>query len=232
MQARQCVPESTTNLADPLLPHVDLGCDQSAPPGGVVLEVRATGVCRSDWHGWKSHDGDVIARAAVHARTRGEWRRSRARRGVQLPPSAPRRRAIHPLVRMLPRVRPRRATICEQRCCSGFTQPVTARSTSLSMADRRLRVLPDNVSFESNAALGCRFTTAFRAVVQQGRLRVGASSLGGPQLSAAGLSAVMVGAATGARRCSKSLDPSRAARDRALQLGASVAIDAYGGLSR
>ena len=32
-----------------------------APPGGVVLEVRATGVCRSDWHGWKGHDGDVIA---------------------------------------------------------------------------------------------------------------------------------------------------------------------------
>ena len=26
-----------------------------------MLEVRATGVCRSDWHGWKGHDGDVIA---------------------------------------------------------------------------------------------------------------------------------------------------------------------------
>jgi alcohol dehydrogenase len=28
---------------------------------GVVVEVRATGVCRSDWHGWCGHDGDVIA---------------------------------------------------------------------------------------------------------------------------------------------------------------------------
>ena len=25
-------------------------------PRGVVLEVLACGVCRSDWHGWKGHD--------------------------------------------------------------------------------------------------------------------------------------------------------------------------------
>ena len=30
-----------------------------APDGGVVVEVRATGVCRSDWHGWKGHDSDI-----------------------------------------------------------------------------------------------------------------------------------------------------------------------------
>ena len=26
---------------------------------GVVVEVRATGVCRSDWHAWSGHDPDV-----------------------------------------------------------------------------------------------------------------------------------------------------------------------------
>jgi threonine dehydrogenase-like Zn-dependent dehydrogenase len=30
-----------------------------APAGGVVIEVRATGVCRSDWHGWSGHDSDI-----------------------------------------------------------------------------------------------------------------------------------------------------------------------------
>jgi hypothetical protein len=25
----------------------------TAPRDGVVIEVKATGVCRSDWHGWK-----------------------------------------------------------------------------------------------------------------------------------------------------------------------------------
>ena len=31
-----------------------------APDDGVLLEVKATGVCRSDWHGWKGHDSDIV----------------------------------------------------------------------------------------------------------------------------------------------------------------------------
>ncbi|MBT8306919.1 MAG: alcohol dehydrogenase catalytic domain-containing protein, partial [Maribacter sp.] len=26
---------------------------------GVVISVKATGLCRSDWHGWKGHDPDI-----------------------------------------------------------------------------------------------------------------------------------------------------------------------------
>ena len=26
---------------------------------GVVIQVKATGVCRSDWHGWMGHDSDI-----------------------------------------------------------------------------------------------------------------------------------------------------------------------------
>jgi len=26
---------------------------------GVVVKVEATGVCRSDWHGWMGHDKDI-----------------------------------------------------------------------------------------------------------------------------------------------------------------------------
>ena len=33
--------------------------EPSPPPGGVVVEVRATGICRSDWHGWMGHDPDI-----------------------------------------------------------------------------------------------------------------------------------------------------------------------------
>ena len=33
----------------PILPSSD----------GIILRVRACGVCRSDWHGWKGHDGDI-----------------------------------------------------------------------------------------------------------------------------------------------------------------------------
>ena len=31
----------------------------SLPEDGVVIKVMATGVCRSDWHGWCGHDGDI-----------------------------------------------------------------------------------------------------------------------------------------------------------------------------
>ena len=30
--------------------------EPECPADGVVLDVRATGVCRSDWHAWKGHE--------------------------------------------------------------------------------------------------------------------------------------------------------------------------------
>ena len=29
------------------------------PPDGALVEVRATGLCRSDWHGWMGHDDSI-----------------------------------------------------------------------------------------------------------------------------------------------------------------------------
>ncbi|MBT8269033.1 MAG: alcohol dehydrogenase catalytic domain-containing protein, partial [Bacteroidia bacterium] len=34
--------------------------DPAAPDHGVVLEVLATVMCRSDWHGWMGHDPDIV----------------------------------------------------------------------------------------------------------------------------------------------------------------------------
>ncbi|MBU6264685.1 MAG: alcohol dehydrogenase catalytic domain-containing protein, partial [Actinomycetales bacterium] len=31
----------------------------SAPAGGVVVQVKAAGLCRSDWHAWQGHDPDI-----------------------------------------------------------------------------------------------------------------------------------------------------------------------------
>ena len=41
-------PLSIQNLPDPR-PEDD----------GVVIEVKANGICRSDWHGWMGHDPDI-----------------------------------------------------------------------------------------------------------------------------------------------------------------------------
>ncbi|MEU9386251.1 alcohol dehydrogenase catalytic domain-containing protein, partial [Streptomyces sp. NPDC048279] len=33
--------------------------DPRPAPHGVVVRVEATGLCRSDWHGWAGHDPDI-----------------------------------------------------------------------------------------------------------------------------------------------------------------------------
>src|SRR5947208_3380327 len=33
--------------------------DPTPPLDGVVIGVKASGICRSDWHGWMGHDPDI-----------------------------------------------------------------------------------------------------------------------------------------------------------------------------
>ena len=33
--------------------------DPQSPSDGVVVSVEATGLCRSDWHGWMGHDDEI-----------------------------------------------------------------------------------------------------------------------------------------------------------------------------
>src|SRR3954470_13373791 len=35
--------------------------DPAPPPHGALVRVEATGLCRSDWHGWMGHDPDIRA---------------------------------------------------------------------------------------------------------------------------------------------------------------------------
>jgi len=39
--------------------EIEQVADPSPTPHGVVISVAATGLCRSDWHGWMGHDPDV-----------------------------------------------------------------------------------------------------------------------------------------------------------------------------
>src|SRR3954452_1628441 len=33
--------------------------DPTPAPDGAVIQVEATGLCRSDWHGWRGHDPEI-----------------------------------------------------------------------------------------------------------------------------------------------------------------------------
>ena len=76
--------------------------------GGVVLKVEATGLCRSDWHGWMGHDPDIVLPACPRARTRRDDRGGR-RRGLRVAGRRSGHHAVHlrvRVVRTMPRGQP------------------------------------------------------------------------------------------------------------------------------
>ncbi len=50
-------------LAEPL--EVREVAEPAAPAGGVVVEVYATGLCKSDWHAWVGHDDVALPHVRV-----------------------------------------------------------------------------------------------------------------------------------------------------------------------
>ena len=118
--------------------------------------------------------------------------------------------------------------VCDAQTQPGFTHWGSfAELVALDAADVNLVALPEAMPFATAAALGCRYATAFRAVVQQGRVRAGewvaVHGVGG-----VGLSAVQVAVAAGARVVAVDVNPG--ALDLARRLGAEVTLDAAGDL--
>src|SRR5206468_8635640 len=105
----------------------------------------------------------------------------------------------------------------------GFTHwGSLAQFVALDAADVNLVALPGALSMSTAATLGCRYATAFRAVVQVGRARPGewvaVHGCGG-----VGLSAVQIAVAAGARVVA--VDVSPAALDLARGFGAESVVD-------
>ncbi|MFD9260660.1 alcohol dehydrogenase catalytic domain-containing protein, partial [Streptomyces sp. NPDC059538] len=172
---------------------------EPAPPaGGVVVRVEATGLCRSDWHGWMGHDPDIVLPhvpghelagvvEAVGAGVRN-WRVGD--------------RVTTPFVCACGSCADCAAghhQVCARQTQPGFTHWGSfAEYVALDHADVNLVAVPEELSYATAAGLGCRFATAFRAVVAQGRVAAGewVSVYG---CGGVGLSAVMIAAAAGAR---------------------------------
>jgi alcohol dehydrogenase len=90
-------------------------------------------------------------------------------------------------------------------------------------ADANLVRLPDELDFVAAASLGCRFVTAFRAVVVQGRPAPG-QWLAVHGCGGLGLAAIMIGHAMGVRVIG--IDVKAAALGAAKSLGAIYVVDA------
>ncbi|HKN97737.1 MAG TPA: alcohol dehydrogenase catalytic domain-containing protein, partial [Pseudonocardiaceae bacterium] len=137
--------------------------EPACPDGGVLIAVRATGVCRSDWHAWQGHDpvelphipghelaGEIAAVGAGVSRWRVGDR-------VTVPFVCGCGRCEYCLAGD--------AQVCPQQTQPGFTGPGSfAELVPIHAADVNLVRLPESVAFTTAASLGCRFATAFRAV--------------------------------------------------------------------
>lgn len=179
-------------------PEVTTVPDPAPPEGGVVVEVAATGVCRSDWHGWMGHDPDIrLPHVPGH-----ELAGTVVALGVGIRNWRVGDRVTVPFVSGCGRCAECQAghqQVCERQFQPGFTHWGSfAQYVALHQADQNLVALPDELDFGTAASLGCRFATSFRAVVHQGRVRggewVAVHGCGG-----VGLSAILIAKALGAQ---------------------------------
>ena len=187
-----------------------------------IVAVAACGICRSDWHAWMGHDAGVRPPhvpghefAGTVASVGPAVRRWQGGERVTAPFCCGcgtcgdcRRGDTH---------------VCDSQTQPGFTHfGAFAELVEVRHADTNLVPLPAAVDVITAASLGCRFATAYRAVVSQGRVTTGewvaVHGCGG-----VGLSAVMVAVALGARVVA--VDPSAMRRRMAIALGAEEAVD-------
>ena len=192
------------------------------PPDAALVEVRATGLCRSDWHGWMGHDASIrLPHVPGH-----EFAGVVAEVGPEVRGISPGDRVTAPFCCGCGACEPCRlgqTQICERDYQPGFTGWGSfAERVLIPVADLNCVPLPDGLAFEAAAALGCRFMTAFAAVGERGKVRAG-DWLAVHGCGGVGLSAVMLGRALGARVVAVDVAPGPLAR--AAELGADETLD-------
>jgi alcohol dehydrogenase len=197
--------------------------DPVPEPGGVVVAVRATGVCRSDWHAWMGHDPAISLPHVPGHELAGEV----VAAGPEVREFAVGDRVTVPFCCGCGECDPCRhgwTQICDVDFQPGFTAWGSfAELVALPRADLNLVRLPEAMGFTEAASLGCRFMTAFAALTEHGRVAAGewvaVHGCGG-----VGLSAVMIARALGAPVVAIDVDDDTLSL--AGRLGADICIDA------
>jgi len=165
---------------------------------GAVIRVGASGLCRSDWHGWMGHDPDITPPHVPGHEFAGVIAAlGKDVRGWQVG-----ERVTSPFVcacGTCAQCLSGNHQVCERQTQPGFTHWGSfAEYVAIDHAEVNLVRLPEDLDDVTAASLGCRFATSFRAVVDQARVRPGewvaVHGCGG-----VGLSAVMIAQAVGAK---------------------------------
>jgi alcohol dehydrogenase len=198
--------------------------DPTPADDGVVIEVAANGVCRSDWHGWMGHDADITLPhvpghelAGVVAAVGKDVRRFRVGDRVTVPFICG--------CGTCAECESGNQQVCPRQEQPGFTHwGAFAELVALRYADQNLVALPEAFDFATAAALGCRFATSYRAVVAQARCVEG-EWLAVHGCGGVGLSAVMIAAARGVRVLAVDIDDDKLAFARSIGAAATLRAD-------
>jgi alcohol dehydrogenase len=189
--------------------------DPELPVDGIILELKANGICRSDWHGWMGHDpmiqlphvpghemAGVIAEVSPNIKT---WEVGDR---VTLPFCLG--------CGVCAECRSGHQHICDNDYQPGFSAWGSfAQYVAIPRAETNLVRLPESIDFVEAASLGCRFMTAFHGVVDQGQVKAG-EWLAVYGCGGVGLSAIMIGVAIGAQVIAVDIDDQKLERTRQL----------------
>ncbi|MCZ2402227.1 zinc-dependent alcohol dehydrogenase family protein [Paenarthrobacter sp. Z7-10] len=194
-------------------------------PGGVVVRVETTGLCRSDVHGWLGHDGGIALPHVPGHELVGVIESV----GPEVKRFGTGERVTVPFVcacGTCPECLSGNAQVCRNQTQPGFTHWGSyAELVALHDADNNLIPVPADLDSGAAALLGCRFATAYRGMAHQANLKAGERLLvvgcGG-----VGLSAVMIGVALGAQVVA--VDVNDEPLERARNLGAFQSINSRG----
>ncbi|WP_433631633.1 zinc-dependent alcohol dehydrogenase family protein [Halomicrococcus sp. NG-SE-24] len=201
----------------------------SPDPDGVVIETEACGICRSDWHAWQG-DWDWIGAKPPKGQILGhepagtvvavgeDVTRLREGDSVAVP--------FNLSDGTCPECRNGHSNVCENLVPLGFAEAAPgafAEQVHVPAADQNAVALPDDVSPVAMAGLGCRFVTAFHALVHRADVDAGdwvaVHGCGG-----VGLSAVHIASAVGANVVA--VDLAEEKLEKAATLGAAETVNA------
>ena len=191
-------------------------------PDSVVIKVEATGLCRSDWHGYVGHDTDIkLPHVPGH-----EFAGTIHAIGENVKNFQLGTRVTVPFVNgcgTCTYCKSGNAQVCPTQTQPGFTQFGSfAEYVEIKNADFNLIKLPDEIDFNTAAALGCRFATAYRGLTARAQLRpdqvIAVFGCGG-----VGLSAIMIAKAIGAKVIA--VDINESALNKASELKADYIIN-------
>lgn len=140
---------------------------------GVVVKVKATGLCRSDWHGWMGHDSDIELPHVPGHELAGIIEAI----GKNVKNFNIGDRITVPFVSgcgSCGECKSGNHQVCDYQSQPGFTHWGSfAEYVALDYADTNLVRLPEEIDDVTAATLGCRFITSFRAIVDQGKVSEG-----------------------------------------------------------